>query len=173
MKEERKKDIKLMADAIDHRKYPMTPEESYQQSTVSPDIKKKLLKADEIIATKKLEIPVCKLIPTNGRIYVIEVTSSDLKSPGGLILPQLFGMKKDDSMADVKRYFVVAWDKIGIPVDIANLLTVGIEVNPFLSEDAIGYRLPKVVDWQGNNIFYVLHYTELAGISSVQPEIVE
>jgi hypothetical protein len=129
--------------------------------------------SDKIIATKKLEIPKCFSIPVNGRIYVVSIASSDLRSPGGLILPQLYAPKKDDSLQDIKRYFVVAWDKDEIPEKIQEKLEVGIELNPFLPPEAQNWSLPKVIDWQANQIFEVLHYTELAGISSVKPEIVE
>jgi|WetSurSiteA1Bulk_404760.scaffolds.fasta_scaffold00217_12 hypothetical protein len=175
MKKERKNDIRLMADAIDdHRKHPMTIDECYKESSVSPTIERKMIKSpDEIIATKKLEIPKCLLTPVNGRIYLVEVASSEMRSPGGLILPQLYAVKKNEQMADIKRYFVVAWDKIEIPKAIQDQLEVGIEVNPFLPEHAEEWDLPRVIDWQACNVFKVAHYTELAGISSIKPEIVE
>jgi hypothetical protein len=179
--ERRKKDIREMTkDIEDHEKnrfmkqYPLTPKDAFDTSSVSPEIiKKKLPTPEEILATKKLEIPKCLLIPVNGRIYLIEVASSELRSPGGLILPQKLAVKKNDQMADIKRYFVVTWDPDGIPQEIQNRLQLGIEVNPFLPEHAEEWDLPRVIDWQGGNVFKVAHYTELAGISSVKPEIVE
>lgn len=175
MKEKRKKEIRLMADAIDdRRKYPLTHEETYKQSMVSSEtLMKKLKTAEEILATKKLVIPKCLIEPTNGRIFVIDVSGYELKSPGGLILPPKFGPKKDDSVADIKRYFVVDWDKKEIPQSIQQYLKVGIEVNPFLNETAENFDFPKVIDWQGNNIFKCIHYTELAGISRVEPQEVD
>lgn len=173
MKEKRKKEINEMANSIDDvRQYPMTKEESFQGSSVGPDIKKRLLKADEIIATKKLEIPKCQVKPMNGRMFIKEVSGYELKSPGGLILPQKMMPKKNDDMEDIKRYFLVDWDHEEIPDHIQRFFEVGLEVNPFLNE-AENFVFPKVVDWQGNNVFIVMHYTELAGVSRVRPEQAE
>jgi hypothetical protein len=175
MKEKRKKEIDTMANGIeDKRKYPMTKEESFAPGEIPSDIqRKKLSEADRILATKKLEIPACKCIPVNGRIYVISVAGSDMKTPSGLILPPTFGTKKNEQVEGVKRYFVVAWDALGIPKEICDLLLVGREINPFLPQNAEEWQLPRVVDWDGNNIFEVVHYTELAGVSETIPEEVE
>lgn len=181
-KEERRKEIITMADAIGGDKLPSTDKDNFilnRTMVTSPaeilakKQSEKLRSAAEIIATKKLEIPKCRIMPVNGRIYVVSVAGSDMKSPGGLILPPTFGVKKNEQVENVKRYFVVAWDTIGIPPDIQDLLTVGIEVLPFLPQNAEEWDLPRVIDWQGNNIFEVLHYTELAGVSSVKPEKAE
>lgn len=180
MKNQRKKEIRTMAEAIEHtataadRKYPMTKEESFAPGEISSDIiRKKGQSPEDIIATKKLEIPNCYTIPVNGRIFVVDVAGSDMKTPGGLFLPPTMSVKKNDQVEGVKRYFVVAWDAVGIPKEVKDLLEVGIEVNPFLPEHAEEWDLPRVVDWNGNNIFKVIHYTELAGIGSVKPEVVE
>lgn len=182
MKEKRKREIEEMALAVDDRDritsipsklktHPATTDEAYKQSTVSPDITMKKVKSpEEILATKKLEIPKCLLRPTNGRIFVIDVSGYELKSPGGLILPPKFGPKKNDDVADIKRYFVVDWDTEEIPDSIKKYLRVGIEVNPFLNETAEEFDFPKVIDWQGNSILKCIHYTELAGISRVEPQ---
>jgi len=179
MKKERKKDIDEMAEAIDDvdkfaSKYMKISKESISNTIPAEIVRNRNLKSTaEILATKKLEIPKCFLAPVNGRIYAIEVSGSDLKSPGGLVLPTLFGPKKDDSMQDVKRYFAVAWDTAEIPLNIQNKLSIGTEVNPMIMKEAIEFNFPEVIDWQGNNIFKVIHYTELAGISSVKPERVK
>jgi hypothetical protein len=180
MEEKRKKEIKSMADAIEHvataadkKLGTLSDRNTFHHGEVSADIIRKRTKADEIIATKKLEIPVCKSIPINGRIYVVSVKGDDMVTPGGLILPPTFGTKKNDQVEGVNRYFVVAWDKIGIPAEISDLLCTGIEVHPFLPQNAEEWQLPRVVDWDGNHFYDVLHYTELAGISSNRPEIVE
>jgi len=168
MKENRKKEINEMAEAISGHYDELRSEPfDLKRSTVDPRIINK--KAEEIIATRKLEIPVCKSIPVNGRIYVISVSGADMKTPGGLILPPTFNVKKNEDVEGIKRYFVVAWDAMGIPKEIRDLLRVGIEVHPLLP-DAEGWTLPRVIDWMGNNIFEVLHYTELNGVSSVQPD---
>jgi len=125
--------------------------------------------ASDIIATKKLEIPKTALTPTNGRIYVVSVAGNDMKTPGGLILPPTFAMQKNDQVEGVQRYFVVAWDAEEIPENIKKCLSVGIEVNPFLPWEAQDWKLPRVVDWETGNIFDVIHYTELAGISKNKP----
>jgi len=170
MNSKRNKEIKEMADDIGHK-------EDFQlkQSKISPlgiinkKETEKLRAAAEIIATKKLVIPKCFTIPTNGRIFVIDVSGSEMRTPGGLILPPTMLQKKDDSMEGAKRYFVVCWAE-DIPEEIKKYLCVGIEVNPFLPEHAEEWDLPRVIDWQGDNIFKVIHYTELAGVSSVKPE---
>jgi hypothetical protein len=175
MKKERKKEVREMASAIDDQKAPNATKfpfekgmEGIERKKVDPSVKK----ADEIIATKKLEIPVCKTKPVNGRIYVISIAGEDMKTPGGLILPPTFQAKKNMDVEGIRRYFVVAWDVVEIPLSVQSYLSVGIEVVPFLPQDAEGFSLPRVIDWMGNNIFEVLHYTELAGISEVKPELV-
>jgi hypothetical protein len=170
MKEERKREINEMANAIDNRK-PEFGNFELKKSTVDPRIVNK--KAEEIIATKKLEIPKTALTPTNGRIYVVSVAGNDMKTPGGLILPPTFAMQKNDQVEGVQRYFVVAWDIDEIPVNIKKYLSVGIEVNPFLPWEAQDWKLPRVVDWETGNIFDVIHYTELAGISLNKPKPIE
>lgn len=175
MKKTRKEDIRKMAEAIDQptpqsKKFPFEKGMGeIKRKTINP---RDISPADKIIATKSLEIPVCKQTPVNGRIYVISVAGFDMKTPGGLILPPTFKAKKNEDVEAVRRYFVVAWDKLDIPKIIQDKLSVGIEVNPFIP-DAEEYRLPRVIDWNTNQIFEVLHYTELAGISDVIPEIVE
>lgn len=169
MKKERKREIEEMASGIGHtddnfkieKKVVTSPAETLRSSVKKPE---------EIIATKKLEIPVCKSTPVNGRIYVVSVAGADMKTPGGLILPPTFGTKKNEQVEGVKRYFAVAWDKDEIPKSILDKLRVGIELNPFLPQNAEEWQLPRIVDWMGNNIFEVIHWSELAGISSVQPE---
>ena len=141
MNEKRKKEINTMADAIDHvsgsaadyfEKHPDLTKDSFAPGEIPNDIQRKKLKTSaEIIATKKLEIPKCLSVPINGRIYVISVAGTDMKTPGGLILPPTYAMMKNDDVLGVRRYFVVAWDKEGIPSDIQEKLVVGIEVHPF------------------------------------------
>lgn len=172
MNDKRKKDVLKMAEAVEDANSTGDSKKAIVPSTVNPSIEKKLLKADEIIATKKLEIPKCHVKPINGRMFLIEISGYDLKSPGGLILPQKMMPKKNDDMEDIKRYFLVDWDTGEIPQAIQDKLCVGLEVNPFMNE-AESFRFPRVIDWQGNNIFIVMHYTELAGISKIKPEIVE
>ena len=158
----------------DVNKYPFTKEESFAPGEVSSDIqRKKLHTAAEIIATKKLEIPKCLSTPVNGRIYVLQVSGSETKTAGGLILPHKLNLKKNDEVVDYPRYFCVAWDKDEIPPKLQEKLSVGLELNPFVPEDAIGFSFPKLIDWQTGNQFEVIHYTELGGISSVLPDIVE
>lgn len=179
MDSKRKKDISKMAEAIDAQPQPKKgfPFEKgmneIERKTIDPRaIKPKA--ANEIIATKKLEIPKCEQWPTNGRIYVISVAGNDMKTPGGLILPPTFKVKKNEDVEGIRRYFVVDWDHSSdIPEHIQGKLSVGIEVNPFLPQDAIDFQLPRVIDWNTGNIFEVLHHTELAGISKIIPEKVE
>lgn len=156
------------------RKLAMNNMDEFATGYISSDIERKKVKSpEEIIATKKLEIPKCQNAPVNGRIYVISVAGSDMRTPGGLILPPTFAMKKNDAVEGLRRYFVVDWDKEEIPKNIQDKLSEGIEVNPFLPENAEEFHLPRVVDWDGSNIYEVLHYTELAGISKNKPQIID
>jgi len=182
MNEKRKKEINNMADAIESVGQTIDRElgtisdrnKPFPSGEVSEDIiRKKISPADKIIATKALEIPKCLAIPVNGRIYCVEIKGSELKSPGGLILPVKLSQKKNDDVDDWPRFFVVKWDENGIPKEIRDKLSVAVEVFPFMPEEAIGYMFPRVVDWNTGNIFKSLHYTELAGISTVKPEVVE
>ena len=157
----RKEEIKDMADSVGHDDFKI--EKKIVHGT--PIVKS----IKEIIATKKLEIPKTELLPTNGRIYVVSVAGNDMKTPGGLILPPTFAMQKNDQVEGVQRYFVVTWDTDEIPEKIQKHLSVGIEVNPFLPWEAQEWKLPRVVDWETGNIFDVIHYTELAGISKNKP----
>jgi len=118
---------------------------------------------------KALEIPRCEIVPLNGRVFVIEVAGKELKSSSGLWLPFKMANKKDDSSQSPNRYFVVAWDHIEIPKGISDFLQVGMEVNPFLPEEATNWSLPRVIDWNTGNVFKILHYTELAGMSKITP----
>ena len=177
MKESRKKEINTMADAIESvasAGMRVTGKDSFAPGEISSDIhRKKLNTAAEIIATKKLEIPKCLSIPVNGRIYVLQVSGAETKTIGGIILPHKLNLKKNDEVVDYPRYFCVAWDKDEIPAKLQEKLSVGLELNPFVPEDAIGFTFPKVIDWQTGNTFEVIHYTELGGVSSILPEIVE
>jgi hypothetical protein len=175
MKEQRKKEIRSMSDAIGHiNEIVDNASKGFAPGEISSDIqRKKVQTAAEIAATKKIEIPKCSLNPVNGRIYVVSVAGTDMKTPGGLILPPTFGQKKNDQVEGVKRYFAVAWDQDEIPESIQSKLTVGVELSPFLPTNAEEWELPRVVDWNTAQIFEVIHYTELAGISRVHPKPIE
>jgi hypothetical protein len=174
MKDQRKKEIKTMADGIESRSLAMTANDKFAPGEIPNDIQRKKLKtAAEIIATKKLEIPKCLSTPVNGRIYVLQIAGSETKTVAGIILPHKLNIKKNDEVIDYPRYFCIAWDKDEIPQKLQEKLTVGLELNPFVPEDAIGFSFPKIIDWQTGNTFQVIHYTELGGVSSVLPEVVE
>lgn len=168
-KEEREKRNERLASAIDDqtpqdvRKYPMTKDESLPPIT-------KPRSYQEIAQTLRIDIPVCNLTPVNGRIYVIEKPAMETKTPGGIIIERRMQIKKDDRAEGMKRYFVVAWDQFEIPEPIRNRLVVGMEVNPFLPQEAEEWSLPRVIDWSTGNEFQSIHYTELAGISKIKPE---
>ena len=130
-------------------------------------------KADQIMGSMKIEIPKCYSTPVNGRIYVIDLPGNEMRTDGGIILPMKMKENKAGSMKDIRRYFVVAFDKYGIPPEICEQLKIGIEVNPCLPQEAEEWTLPVVVDWHTSNVFSVIHYTELAGISNIDPEEVE
>lgn len=170
LKEDRRKEIEQMSNMVGHDDFKLSKKvigDTVSMTTVP------LKNVDKIIATKKLEIPKTELLPTNGRIYVVSVAGNDMKTPGGLILPPTFAMQKNDQVEGVQRYFVVAWDIDEIPEPIKQKLSVGIEVNPFLPWEAQDWKLPRVVDWETGNIFDVIHYTELAGISKNKPIPIE
>lgn len=147
----------------DVRKYPMTTDEAFPPIT-------KPRSYQEIAQTLRIDIPVCNLTPVNGRIYVIEKPAMETKTPGGIIIARQMQVKKDDKAEGLKRYFVVTWDKIGIPEYISNQLKVGIEVNPWLPQEAEEWSLPRVIDWSTGNEFKSIDFLELAGISKIKPE---
>lgn len=117
----------------------------------------------------RIEIPKCLSRPVNGRIFVISIANQPQKSLSGLWIPRLYAEKKDQSMKSIDRFFIVAWAS-DIPPEIKDHLKVGIEVGVFIPQEAEGWSLPKYIDWQTGNEFPVVHFTELAGISKVQPE---
>ena len=168
-KKEREVRNERLAAAIDDqipqnlKKYPMTTDESLPPIT-------KPRSYEEIAQTLRIDIPVCNLTPVNGRIYVIEKPGIETKTPGGIIIERRMQVKKDDKAEGLKRYFVVTWDKEGIPSEISAELSIGIEVNPFLPQEAEEWSLPRVIDWSTGNEFKSIHYTELAGISKIKPE---
>lgn len=152
----------------DRNKYPMASE------TVNfPKIKGKSY--EEIAFTRRIDIPQCKKIPINGRIFAIETAGTESKTESGIIVPHKYRTKKGEEteIRDVSRYFVVKWDKLGIPFDISGLLCEGIEISIFMPIDAEDYKPAIIVDFETSNQFLVFHYTELAGISETIPQIVE
>lgn len=167
--EKRKERIEKLASAIndqkaqDKNKYPMTTDESLPPIT-------KPKSYEDIAQTLRIDIPICNLDPVNGRIYVIEKPAMETRTPGGIIIERRMQIKKDDRAEGMKRYFVVAWDQFEIPEPIRNRLFVGMEVNPFLPQEAEEWSLPRVIDWSTGLEFKSIHYTELAGISKIKPE---
>ena len=130
---------------------------------------------EEIANTRRIDIPLCKKIPVNGRLYVIETAGSESKTDAGIIIPHKYRSKKgeDTEIRDVSRYFVVRWDSEGIPEEINRKLHVGIEISIFLPQEAEDFKLPVMVDFETGNQFLIIHYNELAGISESIPQIVE
>jgi hypothetical protein len=116
------------------------------------------------------EIPECSIKPANGRIFVVEVASKPPKTKSGLWLPKYLRNQKNDDVMPINRYYVVSWDEDDIPENIKKYLKPGLEVHPFIPDDAIGYNLPRLIDWSSSTEFSVLHYTELGGISKNNPE---
>lgn len=173
MKEKRKEEIKEMVNEVGHN-------DDFELKTGTIDtaltvnmtpVKPKT--AEEIINTLRIDIPKCEIIPVNGRIFVVEITGSETKTASGIILPHKMAIKKNDQVQDLCRYFVVTWDKDGIPPEVSDKLSVGLEVVPFLPPEAQEWTLPKVIDWNTAREFKVLHYTELAGVSAIMPVEVE
>lgn len=172
MKETQKQRI---ADAIedqkpqDEAKYPM----SATGFNNPPKLKNKSY--EEIAFSKRIDIPICKKIPVNGRIFAIETAGSETKTDAGLILPHKYKSKKGEDMSikDVNRYFVAKWDNEGIPEIISNKLHIGIEISPMIPQEAEEWSLPVIIDFETGNQFLVIHYTELGGISETLPEVVE
>lgn len=130
---------------------------------------------EDIASTRRLDIPVCKKIPINGRIFVIETSGSETKTEGGIILPHKYRSRKGEDMEikDVNRYFVVNWDKDEIPQSIQEKLRIGIEVSPILPQEAEEWKLPVIIDFETGNQFALIHYSELAGISETLPTVIE
>lgn len=178
MKKKRTDDVLRMAEAIEdnftfvgnpelheisHKKVSSVPGESSAEI-----LRKKIVSADDIMKISKVEIPKCETTPVNGRIFVVEVDGSETVTPSGIILPHKLAVKKSDEVRSICRYFVVAWAE-DIPDDVKELLYKGIEVNPFLPQEAEEWNLPKVIDFNTGGIFKVIHYTELAGVSDIKP----
>lgn len=172
MKENQKQRI---ADAIedqkpqDEKKYPM----SATGFDDAPRLKNKSF--EEIAFTRRIDIPKCKKIPVNGRIFAIETAGSESKTDAGIIIPHKYKSKKGEDMSikDVNRYFVVTWDKDGIPKEISDKLRVGIEICPFIPQEAEDWSLPVITDFETGSQFLSIHYTELSAISETLPEVVE
>lgn len=162
-------------DANDYYQIPKSPGDSINPADLHDmrlPRKEGIKTFEEIAFTKKIEIPKCLVRPVNGRIFVIETDGSEMKTAAGIIIPQKMKDKKDESMKNIQRYFVVAWAK-DIPTEILDMLSIGIEVNPFLPQEAEEWTLPIVVDWSTGNRFKSVHYTEIAGVSDVIPTKVE
>lgn len=173
MKEEQKQRI---ADAIEDQK-PQNSKKYPMSSDLNPaDLPKTKNKTyEEIAFTKRIDIPTCKIIPLNGRIFAIETAGSESKTDAGLIIPHKYKSKKGEEMAikDVNRYFVVAWDNDGMPEEMKKKLHVGIEIFPFIPQEAEEWSLPTVTDFETGNQFLSIHYNELAGVSQTIPVKVE
>jgi hypothetical protein len=173
----KEKDKKRISEGIDDK----MPDRTYPHvipgtpaSTINPaDLPRKHGGTyEELATTLRIDIPKCNLIPVNGRIYVIEIEGKEHRTPGGIIMQHKLNIKKDDSLKNVKRYFVVDWDHVSIPQYIQDILCVGIEVAPFLPQEAEEWSLPKVIDWQTGQEFLLIDSMELAGISKTKPDIV-
>lgn len=168
MKEKQKQ---RLSDAIDDQK----PQKdlTYPMGADFPRLKNKSY--EEIAFTRRIDIPVCKKIPVNGRIFLIETAGSESKTEAGIIVPHKYRSKKGEDMSvkDVNRYFVVKWDTDEIPEKMQSKLHVGVEVSPFLPQEAEEWSLPIIIDFETGNQFLVAHYTELCGISETLPEEVE
>jgi len=166
MKEKQKQ---RLADAIEDQKPQLTRDDQYPFSSHLP--RKDIKTYEEIAFTKRIDIPVCKITPVNGRIFAVETAGSESKTDAGLIIPHKYKSKKGEEMAikDVNRYFVVAFDKDGIPSEIGGKLCVGIEIFPFIPQEAEDWSLPVVTDFETGNQFLSVHYNELAGISQTIP----
>lgn len=173
-KEEREKRHQRLSEAIEDQPMPKRGVVFPINKNITSDFKdqplpKKQTKSfEEIAKTMKVDIPVCYVKPYNGRIFVKSVPADEFKTESGIILPYKMRDGKDGSMKNVRRYFVVAFDQDEIPPVIAKDLYVGKEVNPFIINEAEEWRLPTVIDWHTGLSFEVIHYTELAGGSSVQ-----
>jgi hypothetical protein len=177
-KEERRERLDRLSKAIDDQPAPQRGTVFPISKNIEPDpefkgesLPKRHTKTyEEIAHTRKFEIPKCSVKPYNGRIFVRSYPGDETTTDGGIILP--FKMKdgKDGTMKDVRRYFVVAFDEVGIPKEIADDLYIGKEVNPFLPSEAEEWSLPKVIDWDTKTVFECIHYTELAGGNMVKSE---
>jgi hypothetical protein len=160
-----------MSDSIEDQKSQNA--ESYPMAAELP--RKKTKSYEEIATTRRLDIPTCKITPLNGRIFAIETSGIESKTDAGIIIPHKYKSKKGEDIAikDVNRYFVVAWDPDGIPEHIAKRLSVGIEIFPFIPQEAEEWSLPVITDFETGNQFLSIHYNELGGISNTIPEKVE
>ncbi|NLG04057.1 MAG: hypothetical protein GX567_09560 [Clostridia bacterium] len=175
-REEREKRNQRLSEAIEDQPEPKRGVIFPITKKVDPNFngvtlpKKEKQTYEDIAKTMRIEIPVCYVKPYNGRIFVKSIAADEFKTESGIILPYKMRDGKDGSMKNVRRYFVVAFDQDDIPPSIAKDLYVGKEVNPYIVTEAEEWRLPIVIDWKTGVSFEVIHYTELAGGSMVQPE---
>lgn len=175
-KEEKRKRLSRLSEAIEDQQTPKRGVMFPITKKVDPEFKGEQLpkkdppKYEDLMKKRKITIPKCYITPYNGRMLVISVPADETVTESGLILP--FKMKdgKDGSIKNVRRYFIAAFDKKGIPPEIAEDLYVGKEVNPFLPQEAEEWSLPRVFDWHTGTIFESIHYTELAGGNMIRSE---
>lgn len=136
-----------------------------------PRVGKKSYK--DITATSVIELPKNEVKPVFGRIFCIAQDPGEMKTGGGIILPNTHNAPeaKGGRKRELMRYWVVdvADDcKVTVPVarksEERRKLERGDEVYPFIPQEAEEWTFPTVFDFYLNQEYLVIHETELAGV---------
>jgi hypothetical protein len=120
-----------------------------------------------------VSIPFNTMKPVNGRIFAIAVNPAEVKTASGIIVPTSID-KGETSQGErrilkLHRYFVIDYAN-DINENLKNQLSRGVEIFPFVTEEAIGWTFPYIIDWSNAGARYtVIHESEVAGISGHKP----
>jgi len=139
--------------------------------------------AETIESDTVIDLPVNLVRPMGGRVFCKEMTATEKRTRGGIILATKYEQIRGEDVVkrDYKRYFVI---------DVANDLTRtfkpldpnepdrklrrGDEVFIFVPEDAKRYSPVEVIDWNNGGMRYtVFEEMEIAGaglINLIQEE---
>ena len=133
--------------------------------------------AESIESEMVIDLPVNLVRPMGSRVFCKEVTASEKKTKGGILLATKFEQMRGEDMIrrDYKRYFVidVANDltrtfKPANPNEPARQLRRGDEVFIFVPEEAKRYSPVEVIDWNNGGLRYtVFEEMEIAGAGLV------
>jgi len=135
-----------------------------------PKVEQKSYK--DLTAKSVIKLPHNQVRPVNGRIFVITVDPTEMKTEGGIILPSSYQKEtaKGSQKRTLLRYFVI---------DVADDCTIrftktensspskierGDEVFPFIPVEAVDFEFPELHDFYNNENYTVIHETELGGV---------
>ena len=149
---------------------PKPEEEKIPVGKVPPKLEQKSY--EDITVTSVVELPNNQVRPVNGRIFVIAVDPSEMKTESGIILPSSYQKEtaKGSQKRQLLRYFVIdVADDCTIRFKKASNLDSGKiergdEVFPFIPVEAVDFEFPEVHDFYNHQNYTVLHETELGGV---------